>query len=360
MFQRHPNGVSSSRRLLFVGRTLAIAGAILAMTGYIFAVSAPSVATQPSASKTLTLYSGQHQQMVRMVVNAFEKQTGIHVKVRKGGGPELATLIVREGKHTPADVFFTENSPELEYLQEKGLLAPVKPSTLEQIPAQYRSAQGMWVGIVARENVVTYNPNMVKESQLPDSILAFAKPEWKGKIGIHLTSPDIMPLIRTIVVKDGRATALQWLKGIKRNAKLYQHSSGLVAAVNNGDVAIGISNSYYWYRLREEAGADHMTSRVRHFQHGDPGGLINVSGAAALKYASHPQAAQAFLAFMVSKKAQTLLAQSAVDFEYPLRPDVPANAQLRPLSQLQSPKISVSQLGDNRQVLALLQEAGLL
>src|SRR5699024_5308327 len=119
-------------------------------------------------------------------------------------------------------------------------------------------------------------------SALPASILDLAKPEWKGKIGIHLTSPDIMPLIRTIAVEDGRATALEWLKGIKRNAKLYQHSSGLVAAVNNGDVAIGISNSYYYYRLREQIGKKDMVSRVYHFGHGDPGGLINVSGAAAL------------------------------------------------------------------------------
>jgi ABC-type Fe3+ transport system substrate-binding protein len=47
-----------------------------------------------------------------------------------------------------------------------------------------------------------------------------------------------MPLIKTIAVKDGRDKALAWLKGIKRNAKLYQHSSGTVAAVNNGDVAV--------------------------------------------------------------------------------------------------------------------------
>src|SRR5699024_5522091 len=127
-------------------------------------------------------------------------------------------------KHTPADVFFTENSPELERLQGLGLLAPVKPSTLKPIPARYRSAKGLWVGVLARENVLTWNPDLVKKSALPASILDLAKPQWQGKIGIHLTSPDIMPLIRTIAVKDGRKTALKWLKGIKRNAKLYQHS----------------------------------------------------------------------------------------------------------------------------------------
>src|SRR5699024_7415543 len=152
---------------------------------------------------------------------------------------------------------------------------------------------------------------------------------WKGKIGIHLTSPDIMPLIRTIAVKEGEAKALKWLEGIKRNAKLFQHSSGLVAAVNDGDVAIGISNSYYYYRLREALGKKKMVSRVYHFKNGDPGGLINVSGAAVLKYAPHPEAAQKFLAFLVSKKAQAMLAKSTIDFEYPLRPGIAANPQLK-------------------------------
>ena len=42
----------------------------------------------------------------------------------------FASQITAEGSHSPADVLFTENSPPLEYLQQKGLLSPVAPSTL--------------------------------------------------------------------------------------------------------------------------------------------------------------------------------------------------------------------------------------
>jgi iron(III) transport system substrate-binding protein len=318
-------------------------------------------ATAFAANKPpITLYAGQHQQMVRLLVRAFEKQTGVTVKVRNGEGPELANQIIREGKQTPADVFFTENSPELVRLQEKNLLAPVDKSTLARIPSRYNSDKGLWVGVLARENVLTYNPNMIDKRALPNSILALAKPKWRGKIGIHLTSSDIMPLIRAVAIKAGRHKALKWLEGIKRNAKLYQHSTGTVAAVNNGDVAVGISNSYYYYRLREQVGRKQMTSKVYHFGHGDPGGLINVSGAAVLKFAPHPKEAQRLLAFMVSKRAQRLLAHSTIDFEYPLRPGVSANPQLKPFNKLQPPDITVSQLGDDSEALQLLQQAGLL
>lgn len=328
---------------------------LMALLAIVFCT--PVVAAE---SGTVTLYAGQHQQMVRLLVMAFEKQTGIQVKVRNGEGPELANQIIREGKQTPADVFFTENSPALVHLQESGLLAPVDEKTFKAIPARFSSDKGLWVGVLARENVLTYNPRLVNERVLPDSILDLAKPKWQGKIGVHLTSPDFMPVIKAIALEKGRDAALAWLQGVKRNAKLYQHSSGLVNAVNNGDVAIGISNSYYYYRLREQVGKTNMVSRVYHFGNGDPGGLINVSGAAVLKYARHPQAGQKLLAFMVSRKTQAMLAQSAVDFEYPLRAGIAANPQLKPMDELEPPKISVEQLGDNQEALTLLQQAGLM
>src|SRR5699024_5919807 len=145
--------------------------ALASLTAFLSLIVLLAVGVMPSASaasnETLTLYSGQHQQTVRLLVSAFEKQTGIQVQVRAGEGPELAHLIIREGKQTPADAYFTENSPELERLQKKGLLAPVAPKTLKQIPQRYRSASGHWVGVAARENVLTYNPDMVKKSAMP-------------------------------------------------------------------------------------------------------------------------------------------------------------------------------------------------
>lgn len=318
----------------------------------------PATAAAPHAA--ITLYAGQHQQMVRLLVERFEKETGIPVKVRYGSGPELAHALTLEGPRTTADVFFTEDSPELMLLQDKDLLAAVDAGTLKQIPARFSSAEGKWVGVLARENVLTWNPKLISADELPKSLLDLAQPQWKDRVGIHLTSADIMPLIRAIAIKHGRAAALDWVKGVKRNARLFQRNSGVVLAVNNGDVPVGVSNSYYYYRLRQQVGADKMMSRVYHFENGDVGGLIDVSGAAVLRHAPHPQEAQRFLAFMVSEPVQDMLARGTVDFEYPLRPGVAANPALKPFDELQPPDVTVTQLGDNREALELLQEAGAL
>lgn len=73
----------------------------------------------------LILYSGQHEQTTQALVSAFEKQTGIQVAVRNGDEDTLAEQIMQEGPRSPADVFYTGNSPALMKLAGQHLLAPV-------------------------------------------------------------------------------------------------------------------------------------------------------------------------------------------------------------------------------------------
>jgi iron(III) transport system substrate-binding protein len=55
-----------------------------------------------------------------------------------------------------------------------------------------------------------------------------------------------------------------------------------------------------------------------------------------------------------------LLAGSKVNFEYPLRPGVKPDPMLKPFDELQPPSLDAAKLGDDGNVAALLQEAGLL
>src|SRR5271165_6643842 len=114
---------------------------------------------------SLTLYSAQHEQTVDLLTKAFTKETGIDVKVRNGEGPELASELVKEGASSPADVFFTENSPELELLSEKGLLAKAAPATLASVPTADSGPNGDWVGVLAREIVLAYNTTTLEWSR---------------------------------------------------------------------------------------------------------------------------------------------------------------------------------------------------
>jgi iron(III) transport system substrate-binding protein len=319
-----------------------------------------SASAQAAGTSVLTLYSAQHEQTVNTLVAGFEKATGIKVRVHSGDGPEVANQIIQEGAASPADIFFTENSPEIAVLDEKGLLAPVDPTTLAQVPAKDSAPDGNWVGVLARENVLAYNTGMIAASQLPASLFDLAGPAWKGRVAVAPSDNDFLPLVGAVLALKGHDATLAWLRGLKANAKIYDDDEGVVAAVNRGAVATGIINNYYWARLQAELGASHTHSAIYHFSHGDIGGLINISGAGVLKTSKNPKDAQRFLAYLVAAGTQKLLADNTVVFEYPLRPGVAPNPVLKPFDQLQPPAISVAQLGDDGQVVDLLNEAGLL
>jgi len=179
-----------------------------------------------ATSRTLTLYSAQHEQMTDALAKAFEKRTGSTVRIRFGEDEGLANQIVQEGSASPADVILSENTPPLELLAERGLLAGVEPSTLAQVPARYNSPTGRWVGVVARETVLIYNPKLISTSRLPASILDLAKPEWKGKLAIAPSEPDFVPIVSAIDKLDGRAATTRWLEGFAANAKRYNDNEG--------------------------------------------------------------------------------------------------------------------------------------
>ncbi len=318
----------------------------------------PAIAA--ARADTLTLYSAQHEQMVESLVEAFTKQTGIKVRVHSGEAPEIANQIAKEGASSPADIYFTENSPELTLLDEKGLLAKVEASTLSAVPAKYSAADGNWVGVLARENVLAFNPSLVKEAELPKSLLDLAKPEWKGRVAVAPSDADFLPLVNAVAALKGKPAALAWLKGLRDNAQVFDDDEGVVAGVDRGSVAVGVINHYYWVRLRTEVGAAKLHSQIHHFAGGDVGALINISGAAVLKSSKNQADAQKFLAFLVSRPVQDELAKGDVSFEYPLANGVAPNPLLRPFEQLQPPALSMQDLGDDQDAAKMLRQAGLI
>jgi iron(III) transport system substrate-binding protein len=322
-------------------------------------------ADSSASDPAITLYSGQHLQTVQNLVTAFEQKTGISVRVRSNDEDALADQIVTEGSRSPADVFFTENTPPLEFLQGKGLLARLNPSTLSRTPARYSSPQGDWAGISARTSVLVYNPALISPGQLPTSVRQLADPRYQGKLAIAPQETDFQPIVTSVMDAYGKAAALSWLRGIKANAggsHNYPDNETVATQVNRGAVAFGLVNQYYWYRMRAEIGTGATKARIAYLAPHDPGYVIDVSGAAVLTSSKHQKAAQALVAFLVSKQGQEIIANPAksISFEYPLDSGVTTLAQETPLSQLKPVPLSLSELGAGAAAISLLRQAGLL
>jgi iron(III) transport system substrate-binding protein len=332
--------------------------AVLALSAAACTSGTPSTA---SGKVTITLYNGQHVQTTEALVAAFEKATGISVAIRNDDEDVFDAEIVAEGARSPADVILTENSPALEYLQQKGLLAPVDSSTLAHTPSKYSSPQGAWVGISARVSVLIYNPSQIDKSALPTRVLQLADRRYKGKLAFAAGETDFQPVVTSVLRTYGKATVLTWLDGIKANAgsHVYPDNETIAEAVNRGVVAFGVVNQYYWYRMRAEIGASGIHSRIAYFVPRDPGYVLDISGAGILKSSKHQAAAQRFLAFLVSKRGQEIIAHS-ISYEYPIASGVQSAQPETPFDELKPNPIDVGELGTGAQAIALLRDVQLL
>ena len=319
-------------------------------------VSSGAVACSEDDGPKLVVYNAQHEQLLEEIAPKFEEETGIEVELRHGSDSEMAAQLIQEGDASPADVFLTENTPAMSAVEREGLFAPLDAAATDPIPAEYRPDSGLWTGFVARSTVLVYNPDLVSDDELPESILDLAEPEWAGKVSFSPTGADFQAIVAAVLDLEGEDATREWLAGLQANGTTYDGNNVVLESVNSGEIATGIEYHYYWYRDQAESGDNSDASELYYFGDQDPGAFISISGAGVLENAEHPEEAQKFVAYLTSEEGQQALADSYA-LEYPLNPAVSLEPPVKPFSELEPPTVSISDL-DNDKVVEMLSDAG--
>ncbi len=306
----------------------------------------------------LTVYSGREEELVEPLFERFEKDTGVEVDVRYGDSAELAATIAEEGDNSPADVFFAQDPGSLGAIEQEGLLAELPDEILDRVPERFRDPDGHWVGTSGRARVVAYNTDELSKDQLPNSILGYTDPRWKGKIGLPPTNASFQAFVSAMVLTLGEERTRQWLEGIKSNEpKLYEKNTPVVEAVAAGEIQVGFVNHYYLYLVKEEQPDAPVANDF--LPGNDPGALVSVAGAGILEGAEHDDAARRFVEFLLSDEGQRFYVDEAEEAEYPLLEGMQPKAGLPALEQLQGPQIELDKLGAQlEKTLELLNEVG--
>lgn len=305
---------------------------------------------------SLTIYAGRSQTLVQPLLERFADESGRHVRVRYGDSTELALAILEEGGNSPADVYYGQDIGAFAALADR--LQPPSDSVLEQVPERFRSPDGTWVGISGRARVVAYNTDKLQPEDLPDSILDYTDPAWRGRLGIVPRSDGFPEFVTALRATRGEEFARQWLKDLNANNPVkYPNNLAAIQAVANGEIDVAFVNHYYLYRFLQEEGAD-FGARNYYFENGDIGGLFMVVAAGVLDTAGDQEAAEEFVNFLLSSEAQEYFANKT--YEYPLAAGVEPNGDLPPLTQLQTPNVDVTDMTDLRGSLELMQQTGIL
>lgn len=310
------------------------------------------------AGQEVVVYSGRSEELVDPILRRFQEETGATVRVQYAGTAELAATILEEGNNSPADVFFAQDAGALGAVAHEGMFAELPEDLLAMVDPRFSSSAGLWIGISARARAVVYNTDNVTEADIPESILDFTDPVWKGRLGWAPTNASFQAFITALRVLEGEDAAREWLEGILANEPAeFSGNTPIVEAVVNAEIDAGFVNHYYLERMQAEAG-DSLPAANYIYSNGDPGALVNVAGAGILTTAANAEAAEELVRFLLSEEAQLYFAEET--HEYPLIPGIPLDPTLVPLEDIDTPDIDLSQLEDLEGTLELLTEVGVL
>lgn len=315
--------------------------------------------TAPASEEagSVTLYTGRDEELIAPLIEQFTDDTGIEVEVRYGDSAEMGAQLLEEGAETPADVFLSQDAGAIGVLANADLLADLPDETLDLVDARYRPAEGnAWVGVTGRSRVIVYNPDLVDE--VPESVLDLTDPQYEGQVAWAPGNASFQSFVTALRVTEGEDAAKAWLEDMIANgAQSYEKNGEILEAVNNGDIALGLINHYYWARSQPELGDD-LVAELVFPSEGDPGGLVNVTAVGITQPGADNPAAQELVDYLMSEAGQTYFVEET--FEYPMIAGVGQPDGVPALEELQGPEIDLTDLDSLEETQTLLSDVGLL
>jgi iron(III) transport system substrate-binding protein len=355
--RRHALKLTGGAALAAGSTAFAAHGAAARFTTEAPASGTPSTVEFPAVEGALTVYSGRSESLVGGLIEKIEAATGVTLNIRYGNTAELAAQILEEGDNTPAGLYFGQDAGALGALAKEGRFAVLPESLLEKVEPRFRSPDGLWIGLSGRARVLVYNPAATDPATLPASILDLPSADLGGPIGWAPTNASFQSFITALRITQGEDAARSWLEGIiATDPVIFDGNAPQVEAVANQEIAVGIVNHYYLHQARKEN--PEISAENYFFPNGDIGSMINVAGVGVIAGSDQEGDALAVTEYLLSEEAQHYFAEETS--EYPLAAGVPAIADLKPLNELESPDIDLSDLDDLAGTLTLLTELNLI
>ncbi|WP_164821286.1 ABC transporter substrate-binding protein [Paenibacillus koleovorans] len=274
------------------------------------ATATPSASPTPTPVKLsgkLVVYSAGPAGLAEGIQKGFTAKTGVQIEMFQGTTGKILARMEAEKANPVVDVVVLASLPSAIGMTKSGLTMPYKEAkNADKLFPGYSDKDGNYFSYSLSALGIAYNTKLVTNP--PKEWADLTKPEWKGKINIPdpALSGSALDFLTGYVNKNGEAAWDLFSK--------IQANGAIIAGANQEALDPVISGA----KSIVMANVDYMTYASK--AKGEPIDLIYPAGgtvisprpAMIMKTTKNPDAAKAFIDYLLSDEAQKLVTDSFI------------------------------------------------
>jgi iron(III) transport system substrate-binding protein len=273
----------------------------LALTILALGAQAQDAALVEKAKKegAVTLYTSMQLVDSGPLTQAFEKKYGIKVNLWRASGERVAQRAITEarGNRFEMDVAETDGA-QMEILHREGQLAPLQAPSLKDIPPAIVPSHRHYAPTRLTLYVLAYNTKLVAPADVPKTYEDLLDPRWSGKVGIE--SADVA-WFAAVSKAMGEEKGLAYFRKFAAAKPSLRSGHTLMAElVAAGDMSMAVDAHVQGVARLKDKGAP-IEWKALQPAFGQP------SSVGVGKRAPHPNAAQLFADFILSREGQEII-----------------------------------------------------
>lgn len=285
-------------------------------------------ACSPSRDE-VTVYCTVDQVFSEPVLKDFERETGIKVKAvfdtEETKSTGVMNRLIAEKDNPRCDVFWSGDPVRNGVLQARNITEAYQSEQTRLIPAQFKEKNNHWIGFSARARVLIYNKTLISPDSLPQSVLDFTKPRFKGQFAVAnplfgTTTFHIAALFASL----GDEKAKQWMNDLKANGVVVAASNGDVKKqVMNGELAFGLTDTDDAFEAKKER--DEVDYIFLDQQENGIGTLIMPNALSLIKGQPQNKNGKKLIDYLLTRETEIKLAKSCAQMPLIEGTEVPEN-----------------------------------